>query len=167
MVMLFVASGNMITALLGAANPAAAQQAPATVECQSRNYQYEECWAGPLRAPHLVHQISGSPCIVNRTWGYNRNSRYLWVAQGCSGVFADVGGYHHGRGDTFDPGARQYSDRGHDVGAVVAGAVLGAIIAGAGSHDGRRHSTSNIDRRTPYRYTGCHDVGCLVDKPDD
>lgn len=40
-----------------------------TVECQSRHYQYEECWAGPLSAPQLVYQISNSACIVNRTWG--------------------------------------------------------------------------------------------------
>lgn len=167
MVMLFMPSGNAIAVLLSAAAPMPAQpQSQPTVECQSRNYEYEECWAGQLRSPQLIHQTSGSACIVNRTWGYNRNSRYLWVANGCSGVFADVGGYHHGRGDTFDRGARQYSERGHDTGAVVAGAVLGAIIAGVATHEGRSHSTSNIDRGTSHRYSGCHGVGCLVDNPD-
>src|SRR5688572_3176319 len=78
---------------------ASSANAQATVECQSRHYQYGECYAGPLKRPQLIHQISGSSCILNKTWGYNPKSRYIWVAQGCSGVFADVGGYHHGRGD--------------------------------------------------------------------
>ena len=143
--------------------PASAQS---TVECHSIHYQYSECWAGPLRAPQLVHQISSSACIVNRTWGYNRRSGYVWVAQGCSGVFADVQSYHHGRGDSWDPGARSYSDRGHDSGAVVAGVVLGALIAGAAADKDRRHTTSNVDYSRTSSYSGCHGVGCMVDNPD-
>lgn len=146
----------------GFATPANAQS---TVECHSIDYQYSECWAGPLRSPQLVHQISGSACIVNRSWGYNRRSGYIWVAQGCSGVFADIDSYHHGRGDTYDPGARSYSDRGHDTGAVVAGAVLAALIAGAAEGSDHRHSTSNVNR-THSSYSGCHGVGCMVDNPD-
>ncbi|MNE24522.1 hypothetical protein D3C80_1178150 [compost metagenome] len=72
------------------------------------------------------------------------------VAQGCSGVFAAVGGYHHGRGDGFDPGARMYDHRGHDVGAVAAGAVLGAIIAGVR----KATSTSVITRPATIAMTG-------------
>ncbi|WP_273728508.1 DUF3011 domain-containing protein [Brucella gallinifaecis] len=140
--------------------------AQATVECQSRHYQYGECWAGPLSKPQLIHQTSGSPCILNRTWGYNPRSKYIWVAQGCSGIFADVGGYHHGRGDTFDPNARMYDHRGHDAGAVVGGAVLGALIEGmAQDQHNRRHTTSNY--RADDGYNGCHGVGCMVDNPDE
>jgi hypothetical protein len=143
--------------------PEAAAQS--TVECHSRDYQYDECWAGSLRQPQLIHQMSGSPCILNRSWGYNPRSGYIWVAQGCQAVFADVGGYHHGRGDRFDANARQYDDRGHDSGAVVAGAVLGALLAGAvSSHDSHRHSTSN--RSSSGDYSGCHGDGCRVDNPD-
>jgi hypothetical protein len=29
-------------------------------------------------------------CIVNRTWGFNRRTGYIWVSQGCSGVFDDA-----------------------------------------------------------------------------
>jgi len=142
-------------------------QAQSTVECQSRHYQYGECWAGPLTKPQLIHQISSSPCILNRTWGYNPKSKYIWVAQGCSGIFADVGGYHHGRGDTFDANARVYDHRGHDVGAVAAGVVLGAIVEGmADDHkQNRQHTTSNYVRSSDYN--GCHGVGCLVDNPDE
>ncbi|MCW8060439.1 DUF3011 domain-containing protein [Agrobacterium tumefaciens] len=141
-------------------------RAQSTVECQSRHYQYGECWAGPLSKPQLIHQTSGSPCILNRTWGYNPRSKYIWVAQGCSGVFADVGGYHHGRGDTFDQNARMYDHRGNDVGAVVGGAILGALIERMAdcSHN-RRHTTSNYRRDDGYN--GCHGVGCVVDNADE
>lgn len=157
-------SGLVLLGALAAAAPVAAQS---TVECYSRDYQYDECWAGPLGSPQLVHQISGSPCIVNRSWGYNRRSGYIWVAQGCSGVFADVRGYHHGRGDGYDPGARYYDQRGHDAGGVAAGAVIGAILGGAisDSHKGHRHSTSNVDYDRSDRYSGCHGIGCRVDNP--
>jgi len=146
---------------------ASAAQAQSTVECQSRHYQYGECWAGPLSKPQLIHQISSSPCILNRTWGYNPKSKYIWVAQGCSGIFADVGGYHHGRGDTFDANARMYDHRGHDIGAVAAGAVLGAIVQGMADDrkHNRQHTTSNYAPGSGYN--GCHGVGCLVDNPDD
>lgn len=155
---------GLIGLWLGPPSPAAAQ----TVECYSRNYQYDECWAGPLRQPQLIRQISNSACILNRTWGYNPRSGYVWVAQGCSGVFADVGGYHHGRGDGYDPNARRYDEHGHDTGAVVAGAVLGAILLGAmsDSHKDHQHSTSNVNHDSMGRYNGCHGIGCTVDNPD-
>lgn len=143
-------------------------QAQATVECRSKDYQYTECWAGPLSEPQLVHQISNSACIVNRSWGYNGRSGYIWVANGCAGVFADVEGYHHGRGDTYDAGARHYDKHGHDAGAVAAGVVLAAILAGAADDSGHhhKHTTSNVDHDRKGRYTGCHGAGCLVDNPE-
>ncbi|KAB2757308.1 DUF3011 domain-containing protein [Brucella anthropi] len=142
-------------------------RAQTTVECRSRDYKYDECYAGPLSRPQLIHQTSSASCILNRTWGYNPKSRYIWVAQGCSGVFADVGGYHHGLGDGFDPGARQYDHRGHDVGGVVAGAVLGAIVEGMlTDHPKKRHHTTSNYRDTD-DYNGCHGIGCNVDRPDN
>ena len=53
--------------------------AQATVECRSRDYQYTECYAGDLSRPQLIHQISSSACILNRSWGYNPGSGYVWV----------------------------------------------------------------------------------------
>lgn len=139
----------------------------ATVECISQDYKYNECYA-PLNAPQLVYQSSHSACIVNRTWGFNPGSRRIWVKDGCAGVFSDAGGYHHGQGGTFDPGARQYDSRGRDSGAVVAGALLGALIEGAAT-SGKKHTTTNnylYTGKTGSGYTGCHGIGCLVDDPD-
>ncbi|MDS1137493.1 DUF3011 domain-containing protein [Nitratireductor indicus] len=159
----YLASAAM---LLGPSLTITPAQAGGTVECHSRNYQYGECWAGPLSKPQLIHQISSRPCILNRTWGYNPKSKYLWVAQGCSGVFADVAGYHHGRGDTFDSNARQYDHHGHDVGSVIAGAVIGALIEGlAEDNDKHHHSTSNY--RDHGGYNGCHGNGCRVTNPNE
>lgn len=156
------ASLGAIGVLMAFMFPAAAQD---TVECRSRNYQYDECWAGSLRRPQLVHQLSSNACIVNRTWGYNRRSGYIWVANGCAGVFADVHGYHHGRGDTYDDGSRYYDQHGNDAGAVVAGAVIGAILGDAlgSSHKHHRHSTSNVHHYPPPLFTACHGPGCAVD----
>jgi len=140
--------------------------AQATVECHSRNYEYDECYGGVLKQPQLIHQISSSACILNRTWGYNGQSKYIWVSRGCAGVFADVAGYHHGRGDGFDENARSYDDRGHDVGAVVGGVVLGAILESLASDSHKKsHTTSNYNKSN--EYNGCHGIGCQVDNPDE
>lgn len=154
-----------IAALFAVASPARTES---TVECHSKRYQYDECWAGPLKKPQLIHQISSSACILNKSWGYNPKSRYIWVAEGCAGVFADVAGYHHGRGGGHDADTRAYDDRGHDTGAVVGGAVLGALVAGM-AEDGRKHH-GHAHTTTNYVYVDgdndCHGVGCLVDDPD-
>lgn len=145
-----------------------------TVECGSHNYEYTECQA-PLDNPQLVHQQSSSACIVNRTWGFNRKTRRIWVAEGCAGVFADVGGYHYGRGDRYDRDARYYDEHGHDSGKVAAGIVAAALISAAidSSSDkkGKKHTTSNNEYSSPKHkhgksgYDGCHGLGCTVDDP--
>lgn len=159
--MKYVAAAALAIGVLAIAAPA---EAETTVECHSRHFQYDECWAGPLKQPQLIYQISSSPCILNRTWGYNPKNKYIWVAQGCSGVFADVAGYHHGRGDTFDNNARHYDHRGHDMGKVVAGVVLGAIVDEMAKDRHHKHTTSNY--RPDDGYNGCHGLGCKVDNPD-
>lgn len=151
-------SAALLALSLGTATGASAQT---TVECRSRDYQYTECYAGGLSRPQLIHQLSSSACILNRSWGYNPRSGYLWVGEGCAGTFADVGGYHHGSGDTYDEGARHYDARGRDAGAVIGGLVLGALIEGAAS-GGHHHSRSRDSG-----YDGCHGSGCLVTSPDD
>lgn len=62
--------------------PASAEQ---TIRCRSDNYEYQHC---PTRQPgrvRLVQQISKSPCIEGRTWGYDR--RGVWVNHGCAAEF--------------------------------------------------------------------------------
>lgn len=133
--------------------------AQATVECSSRDYKYSECSAPVISRPQLIHQISSSSCILNKTWGYNPKSGYIWVTEGCSATFADVSGYHHGRGDTFDDNARRYDEKGKDIGAMIGGLLLGAVLIDATtSHHHHEPKTSGYD--------GCHGVGCLVDDPD-
>lgn len=131
----------LASALVG--TPAFAQ---VSVECRSHNYQYTECQA-PLSTPQLIHQISSSSCIVNRTWGFNRTTSRIWVAEGCSGVFADPQGYHYGRGDAYDPNARHYDERGHDAGKLTAGliaaVILGAALEADEAKQNRRYTTSN------------------------
>ena len=156
---------------IGALWLAAPASADSTVECRSVNYSYTECSSGSLKKPQLVHQISSSACILNRTWGYNPKKGYLWVAEGCAGVFANVAGYHYGRDDGYDSNARMYNDHGNDVGAVVGGAVVGALIEGmvgsggqsSGKHETSNHVTNNYSSGSAGSgYSGCHGMGCLV-----
>ncbi len=149
----------------------AVAQGGITVECHSVNFKYAECRA-PLHAPQLVHQLSNAPCIVNNSWGFNRKTGYLWVADGCAGVFADASGYHYGMRGGSDPGARQYNDRGHDLGAMAAGMMFGAMLnAGASSSHEEHHYTysnfnSSTNSFTNSNYDGPHGMGALVDNPD-
>ncbi len=58
-----------------------------SVRCGSDNYRYRFCsvdMGGAGRA-YVGRQISGSPCIEGRTWGWNRAG--IWVDQGCEAEF--------------------------------------------------------------------------------
>lgn len=181
-----IASVIMFSVFAWFSETASAQE---TVECISYNYGYTECQA-PLDDPQLVYQESHSACIVNKTWGFNPKTKRIWVNEGCSGVFANASGYHHGRSGTFDNGARTYGSRGHDTGAVVAGVLAAALLEGAAQSSHKKHTTSNahhhahgsnsgnsIDTRPQFdsqgepnfdthgNYQGCHGVGCDVDTP--
>jgi len=150
---------------VGAYGVVPAASAQSVVECRSVNYQYNECYASSLYRPQLIHQISSSSCILNRSWGFNPRTRYIWVGEGCAGTFADATGYHHGRSDTYDDGARHYDSRGQDAGLLVGGAVLGVILGAALSDGSESHHQSKS--RPSSSYNGCHGIGCMVDNPDD
>jgi len=143
---------------------ARAQGGTVTVECHSVGYRYSECRA-PLDGPQLIHQISGSPCILNRTWGFDHRRQRLWVDAGCAGVFADAGGYHHGRSGTFDPGSRRYDDHGRDLGLLVLGSIAGAALGASDRHT--HYSNYNAESHSYARggVDGCHGIGCMVDPP--
>lgn len=58
-----------------------------SIRCGSRDYQYRFCAVDLGRGgrAYLDRQISGSPCIEGRTWGWNRAG--IWVNQGCDAQF--------------------------------------------------------------------------------
>lgn len=94
---------------------AAKPAAPAVVACHSPHYKYKECYA-PYSQPQLVRQVSSSPCIVNRSWGFNRKTQQIWVSAGCGGVFAESHGFHYGQANMYDPGTPYYHDYGGNAG---------------------------------------------------
>lgn len=59
-----------------------------TTECESRDNRRQICtWDWNAGTPFLVEQLSSSPCVRNRSWGYDRGQSLLWVDQGCRAVF--------------------------------------------------------------------------------
>jgi hypothetical protein len=57
------------------------------VRCASEGYSYNMCQVDTGRGSRvsLVRQISKTPCVEGRTWGFNRAG--VWVNGGCEGVF--------------------------------------------------------------------------------
>ncbi|GMU44216.1 MAG: DUF3011 domain-containing protein [Xanthomonadales bacterium] len=59
-----------------------------TIECESRDNRQRSCsWDWNAGTPYLVDQLSSSPCVRGRSWGYDRGRGVLWVDQGCRAVF--------------------------------------------------------------------------------
>lgn len=59
-----------------------------TVECSSIAQRREVCdWDWDAGTPYLVDQLSSSPCVNGRSWGYDRQQSLLWVSQGCRAIF--------------------------------------------------------------------------------
>lgn len=58
------------------------------VTCSSKDGRFTTCaWDRSRGRPRLLQQLSSSsPCIENRSWGYN-NRQGLWVASGCRARF--------------------------------------------------------------------------------
>ncbi len=59
------------------------------VRCESRDYQQSVCGVDRNQGVRLARQVSRSPCIEGRTWGYDRNR--IWVNNGCSADFEVIG----------------------------------------------------------------------------
>ena len=55
--------------------------------CESQDYRYRFCSVdvGGGGRVYVSRQISGSPCVEGRSWGWNRGG--LWVDQGCAAEF--------------------------------------------------------------------------------
>ncbi len=56
-----------------------------TVTCSSDDMQRHTCEIDARGGAQLVRQISGSPCVFGRTWGYD--ARGIWVDRGCRAEF--------------------------------------------------------------------------------
>ncbi|MEO6065848.1 MAG: DUF3011 domain-containing protein [Lysobacterales bacterium] len=58
-----------------------------SVTCASRDYGFSACaWRPQYGYPQIIEQISQTPCVQGRTWGYDR-TRGLWVNNGCEARF--------------------------------------------------------------------------------
>jgi len=60
------------------------------VNCSSNNGKRNYCNADTSRGVSLARQISGSPCTLGQTWGYDRGR--IWVDRGCRADFRLSGG---------------------------------------------------------------------------
>ncbi len=53
--------------------------------CESNDNRRRECAANTRAGVQLVRQLSSSPCIQGRSWGYGRTG--VWVSEGCRAEF--------------------------------------------------------------------------------
>jgi hypothetical protein len=58
---------------------------PGGIVCSSNNGERVYCDADTRDGVQMVRQISGTPCIQDRTWGFDR--RGIWVDRGCRAEF--------------------------------------------------------------------------------
>lgn len=56
-----------------------------TLRCESDRDRRRECEIPRGASVRLVDRLSSSPCVLGRTWGYNRHE--IWVDNGCRAVF--------------------------------------------------------------------------------
>lgn len=57
------------------------------LHCASGGMRYNECdVGGPALDVQLLQQVSGSPCVKNRSFGIARGGK-IWVDHGCRGNF--------------------------------------------------------------------------------
>jgi hypothetical protein len=60
-----------------------------TIRCESSGNRTRECNIESRGRVRLVRQLSSSPCIEGRSWGYGRNR--VWVSNGCRAEFQAEG----------------------------------------------------------------------------
>jgi len=61
-------------------------QAMRTLVCESNGSQRSYCRADARFGVQLTHQLSRANCVLDRTWGSDRNG--VWVSNGCRAEFA-------------------------------------------------------------------------------
>ena len=129
-------------ALLTVATSASAR----TIECASRDYQYQYCRVDTRGEVKLIKQISDSECRRGNTWGYDRNG--IWVDDGCEARFR-VGFDNDDRNDDDDD-----DDDGPGLGtaaAVVGGiALLGSLMGNRNNPYQQGVDPSSYGQQQPY-----------------
>jgi hypothetical protein len=74
-----------------------------TVRCESEDHRSRHCDIDTRGGVYLSRRLSGSPCIPNRTWGYD--ARGVWVTDGCRAEFTTgTGAYLPGYGSGYGAG---------------------------------------------------------------
>ena len=119
------------------------------IRCESDSGNYRSCGADTRYGVTLVRQLSQQGCWRNDTWGYDRNR--IWVNHGCRAEFET------GRGG----GGGSNDDSGKVIGALIVGAIAGAIIANQRDDDRDHHGYPPSRRsfacesdRDRFRYCG-------------
>lgn len=140
--------------------------------CASTGYRYSYCPIDTSGGVQLTNRLSKSNCRLGKSWGYDGGG--VWVDKGCSAEFLV---------------SRSGKPSSRDVGALIVGGVVGALLANGdrGSHRSDNYysrprprqndrwidPTPQFDRDgnpnfdTHGNYQGCHGAGCMVDNPDD
>lgn len=69
--------------------------------CESRDNRTSHCRADTRGGVRIVRQLSDSPCIQGRSWGYDNSG--IWVSRGCRAEFVvgAGGGYYPGPGQDY------------------------------------------------------------------
>ncbi len=73
--------------------------------CESRDNRSQHCPADTRGGVRLVRQLSDSPCIEGRSWGYDRGG--VWVSHGCRAQFESGRGTGGGWGGGWGGGYGQ------------------------------------------------------------
>lgn len=90
-----------LAAALLLASGVATEATADTLRCRSRDYRYAFCSTPfPVRRATVRDRKSDRPCILGRTWGYERNG--IWVDHGCDAEF-DVDYRGGGGGGPYPP----------------------------------------------------------------
>ena len=78
-----------------------------TVRCESNDHRTRVCRVDTAGGVRLVDQDSRAPCVLGRTWGYDRSG--IWVSQGCRAKFeVGRGAGYASRGTVYDPRYARY-----------------------------------------------------------
>ncbi len=82
-----------------------------TIRCESTNNRTRQCNIDNRGGVRLVRQLSSSPCIEGRSWGYDRNQ--VWVTKGCRAEFQADGRGNAWRGNGYPGNGYAGNDNGY------------------------------------------------------